>query len=149
MRAGYFYARVAQNPPHGGWYCSRKSDTLCIGDVLDCYKRRWQMMLRRVTPLMLLGSVIMLVSALCWSNNAYAQEMQMQMTRDEFRNAVVGKDAQGVIAAVGRPDSISKTGGPGTEFWRYNERTKDTITNNTDKVVLVIFEKGIVARVNY
>jgi len=104
------------------------------------------MRLRQVAPMILSGSVIMLVSALCWSNNAYAQG---KMTRGEFRNAVVGKDAQGVIAAVGKPDSTSKAGGAGSEYWHYYERTIDTITNKTDKVALVIFEQGIVTRVDY
>jgi len=167
------------------------------------------MMLRRVAPLVLLGSVLMLGIVSCGSNNAdtpvpaatptetpvpptetptetpvpptatptdtpaptqtptntptdtpvptetptpqetpkTAVEREEQMTQDEFKSAVLGKDTQGVIAAVGEPHTITPSGP--YAYWDYRNLTKDLITGDVDAMTEVEFLNGNVIDVKF
>lgn len=67
--------------------------------------------------------------------------------REEFRQAILGKTPEQVIAAVGKPDSTQDSSGD--QSWYYRKRTKDPVTGKLDSVAQVIFERGVVVRVNY
>lgn len=71
------------------------------------------------------------------------------MSREEFRQAVIGKSPDQVIASVGRPDRTS-TGGQGglRQYWYYDGAAKDEITGNVDKAQVVI-ENDQVETVNF
>jgi outer membrane protein assembly factor BamE (lipoprotein component of BamABCDE complex) len=68
-------------------------------------------------------------------------------TREEFRQLVVGKSADEVISAVGRPDKTSDNGGD--PYWYYWDKTVDPTSGKTDSNAQVVFKHGQVARVNY
>jgi hypothetical protein len=68
--------------------------------------------------------------------------------RAKFRESVVGKTPDEVIAAAGKPDSTSESG-RGTANWYYQERTVDPVTEKLDGRVQVVFEDGRVSQVNF
>lgn len=74
-------------------------------------------------------------------------QSQGVMSRDEFRNAVMGKTMTEVIQAVGRPDTTQDIGI--IQCWYYEHRTKDTITGKVDFHAQVTFEGGVVTGVNF
>jgi hypothetical protein len=76
-----------------------------------------------------------------------AVEREEQMTQDEFKSAVMGKDAQGVIAAVGKPHEIT-TSAPYT-YWDYYLLTTSPITGDVDEMAQVEFTDGIVSNVKF
>lgn len=61
------------------------------------------------------------------------------MTREQFRTAVMGKTAEQVIAAVGRPESTSDYST--VSAWYYEKKTKDPITGKIDISAQVLFDK--------
>lgn len=91
---------------------------------------------RIVAPTILLGSALVFASVLCG---------QVMMSCGEFRNAVIGKDAQGVIKAVGRPSSTSDFGL--FQAWNYEGgRFVDPISGKIQHIT-VNFTNGIVSSV--
>ena len=71
------------------------------------------------------------------------------MSRDEFRQRVMGMTAPGVIASVGRP---TNTGGDGTgsDIWMYySPPTFDPVTGKGDFSIDVHFRGGRVADVRF
>lgn len=69
------------------------------------------------------------------------------MTRDEFKAAVMWKSSDDVIKAVGKPRRTSESGT--SSYWYYDGVSKDEITGKTDHNVQVIFEDGLVKRINF
>ncbi len=67
--------------------------------------------------------------------------------RDDFRSSIMGLDQNEVIAAVGKPDSTQESGED--QIWYYARKTRDPITDKIDGNAQVIFQRGIVVRVNY
>jgi hypothetical protein len=71
-------------------------------------------------------------------------------TREEFRQLVMDKTPEEVIAAVGRPDSTQDPPGTlGVQHWYYKARTFDPVSNKTDRIAQVTFQGGIVSSVSY
>lgn len=68
-------------------------------------------------------------------------------TRDEFRKLLVGKTADEVLQAVGKPDSTSETALGA--YWYYRHKTTDPVTGQTDANAQVCFSNGQVVRINY
>jgi hypothetical protein len=68
-------------------------------------------------------------------------------TRQEFRDLVMGKTPDEVIAAVGAPDHTA-TDEFGT-FWHYRARTTDAVTGKTDPNTRLEFKDGRVSEVNF
>lgn len=68
-------------------------------------------------------------------------------TRAEFKALVVGKTPEQVIAAVGKPDSTQESSIGQT--WYYRETTVDPITGKADATAQLVFENGIVDRINF
>ncbi|HJZ92362.1 MAG TPA: hypothetical protein VKE40_15910 [Gemmataceae bacterium] len=66
-----------------------------------------------------------------------------------FTKQIVGKTPDEVIAAVGAPDSIQRSGKDIDTIWYYNRRTKDPVTGKVDVSVEVIFKDGKVDRVSF
>src|SRR5262245_38761349 len=56
--------------------------------------------------------------------------------RQEFKNLVMGKTAEGVLAAVGKPDATTENG---TQTWIYRRATRDPFTGKVDGAVYVDF----------
>jgi len=69
------------------------------------------------------------------------------MTRDEFTRSVMGKSADEVIAAVGKPDRTSKSGT--SETWFYDEKTTDSVTGKVDITAYVNLKDGVVYHVHF
>ena len=67
--------------------------------------------------------------------------------REDFRRTLVGKTPNEVIEAVGRPSSTRESGRELT--WYYRDRTKDPVAGTLDSHAQVIFQNGVVVRVNY
>lgn len=67
--------------------------------------------------------------------------------RGEFRKLVMGKKADDVIRAVGRPDQTQDS--DRDQYWYYRERTYDRVTGNLDFSAQVVFRDGRVVAVNY
>lgn len=72
-----------------------------------------------------------------------------QYTRDQFSSLVIRKTKAQLLQAVGPPDDTQSSSGSTTEYWYYDERTYDPITNKVDWSAQVIIERGIVQEVNY
>jgi outer membrane protein assembly factor BamE (lipoprotein component of BamABCDE complex) len=66
--------------------------------------------------------------------------------RAKFRELVMGKSPDEVIAAVGRPDSTSEAGGV---FWYYSQRTRDTGTGMLDSSAKLVIRDGKVSEVSF
>jgi outer membrane protein assembly factor BamE (lipoprotein component of BamABCDE complex) len=69
-------------------------------------------------------------------------------TREQFRALIIGKTREEVIKAVGKPERTQEVSGYG-EYWFYRNLTKDPITDKLDFSAQVVFENGVVNRVNY
>jgi hypothetical protein len=67
--------------------------------------------------------------------------------RDEFKELVMGKSFEELIAAVGQPDQSVDSGFGLT--YHYLNRTKDPATDKIDPSVELWFENGKVVKVNY
>jgi hypothetical protein len=67
--------------------------------------------------------------------------------REDFSRRVMGKSADEVLEAVGRPDVTSDDGG--TLFWHFKNRTRDPVTQAEDTDVQVVIKDGKVANVNF
>lgn len=76
-----------------------------------------------------------------------AYEREEQMTHEEFLHAVLGKDAQGVVDAVGKPRKTAQS--PPYVFWFYNHFTVERITGNVDDTAQVVFMNGKVLTANF
>jgi len=74
-------------------------------------------------------------------------ETKRVYTRQEFRELVMGKTPDEVIAAVGKPDRTADD--DNSQVWRYDERTRDPVTGKADDNTHVYFENGKVTRVSY
>ncbi len=59
-------------------------------------------------------------------------------TRDEFKQLVVGKSRDEVIALLGKPKTTQQVGG--VDFWEYPGRTTDPVTGKTDHNAQVEFD---------
>lgn len=70
-----------------------------------------------------------------------------KVTRDEFKKLVLGKKTEDVIAGVGKPTSTMENGGEVS--WYYHDFTTDPLTGKTDVITQVIFENGVVVRINF
>ena len=68
-------------------------------------------------------------------------------TREEFTKLVTGKTEADVIAAVGKPESTSETGG--TRFLRYKGVTVDPVTGKTDYSTQVRIDGGVCSMVSF
>jgi outer membrane protein assembly factor BamE (lipoprotein component of BamABCDE complex) len=69
-------------------------------------------------------------------------------TRAEFRELLVGKTPDEVIAAVGKPDDTAEIGGQ--KVWYYSDRSADPVTGKPDVLANVWFgSDGRVERVSY
>jgi hypothetical protein len=70
-------------------------------------------------------------------------------TRQRFREMLLGKTMDEVIAAVGQPDHTQEVGtDPSSCTWYYNNRATDPVTGKVDVAVQVVFEHGKVTGVN-
>ena len=69
------------------------------------------------------------------------------LTRQEFRNLVMGRTFNEVKKAVGAPDSTQTL--MNMEFWNYSRKTKDEATGKLDLQIQVVFEDGVVTAVNF
>jgi hypothetical protein len=67
--------------------------------------------------------------------------------RAEFKELVMGKTADEVIAAVGKPDR-TEADEFGT-YWHYRGRTTDPVTGKTDPDTRLEFKEGRVSEVNF
>ena len=76
-----------------------------------------------------------------------AERLTKVYPRGEFNTLVVGKTADGVLKAVGKPSSTSEIGQ--FSYWRYSFRTKDTVSGNNDWSATVVFKNGISQSVTY
>jgi outer membrane protein assembly factor BamE (lipoprotein component of BamABCDE complex) len=82
------------------------------------------------------------------SNLEHEQNQAQQLvTRDEFKQRIMGKTKDEVLAAAGRPSTTSQE--ESMSYWHYAERTKDPLTGARDSAVQVVFEYGRVVAVNY
>jgi hypothetical protein len=70
------------------------------------------------------------------------------LMRADFEAKVLGKTADEVLAAVGRPDSTQEGTGR-SPVWYYKNRTVDPVTGKTDWMIQVVFADGRVDRVNH
>src|SRR5262245_17321947 len=68
-------------------------------------------------------------------------------TRAKFRELVIGKTPDEVVAAVGKADRTVESGT--AVFWYYDARTTDPATGKADKKAQVVFRYGKAAEVNY
>lgn len=68
-------------------------------------------------------------------------------TREEFKKLVMGKSEVEVMAAVGKPDSTSESGG--WLSWFYYDTTVDPITSKADKITSLQFDRGKVSGINF
>ncbi len=69
-------------------------------------------------------------------------------TREEFKAKVMGKTADEVIAAIGRPDSTDER--LGSSMWSYRDLCYDPISGKTDRDISIHFgADGRVVRVNF
>jgi hypothetical protein len=67
--------------------------------------------------------------------------------RHKFEASLKGECTQGVLRAVGKPDSTSQVGN--VEYWYYSGRSRDGTTGKTDTSAQVVMEGGCVVRVNF
>src|SRR4029453_17557516 len=68
-------------------------------------------------------------------------------TREKFRELVIGKTPDEVIAVVGKPDRTVESST--AVFWYYDGRTADGATGKADKKAQIIIRNGKAAEVNY
>lgn len=106
-------------------------------------------------------AALALVAQLRQEHEAQAKQQQQQpeqakllqnkrgakYSRDEFRQLVVGKSRQEVLDLLGRPQATQE--GDGFEFWDYQGRTFDPVTNRTDHNAQVEFQNGRVSNVTF
>jgi hypothetical protein len=69
------------------------------------------------------------------------------ISRESFRESLVGKTPDEVIQSIGRPVRTRKVGRQ--EVWTYERRTYDPISSRVDHTASVWFENGQVDDVNY
>lgn len=106
-----------------------------------------------VTPRTLLVGTLAICATLSGcgqqSNEAQAQtpvEAQ-SLLRSEFTATVMGKSANEVINAVGRPESNQDHGK--IAYWAYDGKTKDPVTGKRDNMTQVEFHDGRVVNVHF
>lgn len=75
------------------------------------------------------------------------EQARKTYTRDQFRDLLVGKTPDEVVKAVGKPDRTHDIAG--RIVWHYDGMTTDPATGKPDRTAQVIFEQGVVNRVNY
>jgi hypothetical protein len=68
-------------------------------------------------------------------------------SREKFRELVIGKTPDDVIAAVGKADRTVESGT--AVFWYYDARTISPATGKADKKAQVIFRNGMAAEISY
>lgn len=72
--------------------------------------------------------------------------------REEFRDLLLGKSPDEVLAAVGRPESTQDTRHAFVghqQNWYYRNVTRDPVTGEVDRSVQVNFRNGVVVSVNF
>jgi outer membrane protein assembly factor BamE (lipoprotein component of BamABCDE complex) len=74
-------------------------------------------------------------------------EQQKLLTREEFKQLILGKTEDEVLAAAGKPSSTSQA--DDATYWHYADRTRDPVTGEADSDVQVVFKHGRVAVVNF
>jgi hypothetical protein len=74
-------------------------------------------------------------------------EAKKVYTREEFKSLVMGKTADGVLKAVGKPDSTLEFGDEPS--WYYKRVTTDPVSGKVDYSAQLIFAGGVVVGVNY
>ncbi|VTR92541.1 unnamed protein product [Gemmata massiliana] len=71
-------------------------------------------------------------------------EAKKVYSRDEFRQAILNKNQDDVIALIGKPNRTTESG-----YWYYADIVKDPISGKLEDNIQVVFEHGKVVRVNY
>ncbi|MFO0847617.1 MAG: hypothetical protein U0871_03515 [Gemmataceae bacterium] len=71
-----------------------------------------------------------------------------RFSRDEFRAAVLGRSADQVVEAVGRPRSTGSGAGE-EQTWYYGGSTIDPVTGHPDRFTSVTFRDGRVIGVRF
>jgi hypothetical protein len=69
------------------------------------------------------------------------------MTRDEFKNAVMGKTAAELTQTVGNPTKTEDI--VGSVAWVYENKTVDMVTGNLDEKAISLFRNGKVQSVSF
>ena len=82
------------------------------------------------------------------TSSAHEQNHEQKLlTRDEFKQKIMGKTEDEVLAPAGRPSTTSQEAS--MSYWHYADRTKDPLTGEADSDVQVVFQHGRVVAVNY
>jgi hypothetical protein len=92
------------------------------------------------------GFVIYIVDGVSDAMNRQEKE-EKAMSRDNFRNAVMYRAPDQIIANVGNPTTTQQAGN--TEYWNYHNATKDLITGKLDYNAQVVIDNGKVREVNF
>jgi outer membrane protein assembly factor BamE (lipoprotein component of BamABCDE complex) len=100
-----------------------------------------------VGAVMLFGALALTAGRQAETRPTQTEPANKLYTRDEFRKLLVGKTADEVLQAVGKPDSTSETALGA--YWYYRHKTTDPVTGQTDANAQVCFSNGQVVRINY
>lgn len=100
-----------------------------------------------VGAVMLFGALALTAGRAVETRPTQTEPANKLYTRDEFRKLLVGKTADEVLQAVGKPDSTSETALGA--YWYYRHKTTDPVTGQTDANAQVCFSNGQVVRINY
>jgi len=65
----------------------------------------------------------------------------------QARTSLIGKTPEQVVRAVGSPDR--QAGGGNWEWWMYENRFQDIITQRTINVVTFVFRDGVLLDITY
>ena len=100
-----------------------------------------------VGAVMLFGALALTAGRAVETRPTQTEPANKLYTRDEFRKLLVGKTADEVLQAVGKPDSTSETALGA--YWYYRHKTTDPVTGQTDANAQVCFFNDQVVRINY
>ena len=100
-----------------------------------------------VGAVMLFGALALTAGRAVETRPTQTEPANKLYTRDEVRKLLVGKTADEVLQAVGKPDSTSETALGA--YWYYRHKTTDPVTGQTDANAQVCFSNGQVVRINY
>jgi hypothetical protein len=70
------------------------------------------------------------------------------LTRDEFRNIVIGMKSSEVLKRFGKPYSTSEYGS-GRKIWRYRYLTWDGVVEEADNAATITFEDDVATKVSF
>lgn len=101
-----------------------------------------------VGAVMLFGALALTAGRTAETRPTRTEPANKLYTRDEFRTLLMGKTADEVLQAIGKPNSTADT--PDRDpMWYYRNITYDPLTKNTDTSTYVYFRRGRVDDIRF